>query len=54
MKFVIVACSDLNIVANATPRCRVGSLVCLMQSILGGMRGLLILFFIVQVRLGRP
>jgi len=44
-----VACSDLDVVANAIPRCRVGSPACLMQSILKGIRGLLILFFDVQV-----
>jgi len=49
-----MAYSDLDVVADATPRCRVGSLVRLMQSILGRMRRLLILFFDVQVRLGRP
>ena len=37
-------CNDFETVADAAPRCRVGSPVCLMQSILGGARGLLILF----------
>jgi len=44
-----VACSDLDVVADAAPRYRVGSLACLMQSILRGMKGLLVFFFDVQV-----
>ena len=47
-------CSDFETVADAAPRCRVGSPVCLTQLILGGARGLLILFLGVQIRQGDP